>query len=188
MNRRLSRNKQRGFSLTELAVYIAIATILAVAALAGIASYRVSGRVPTAAAELQRGMQRLAINADGQGATPYATLTTDSLCNILRGGAVVTTAGTGSTATCTHSLTAFGSGAVTAEPGTLAATGDSMQISVAGVSNFACPDFAATMQRAVAVISINGTEVKAANGRLDIGAAAAACTLLDTNTFVFTGA
>jgi Tfp pilus assembly protein FimT len=182
-----SRRKQRGFSMAELTAYLAIATILSVLAIAAIKIYIISGRVPTFATELQNGAQRLRINGEGQGATPYASLTTDEVCNLMRGGSVVSTTGVGAGATCTHSVRALGSGGIVATPGTLAAVGDSWVIEVDNVSNFACPDLGATMQKASEIVTINGNVVKPAGGNYDAAAATAACTLLDTNTFVFQG-
>lgn len=188
---RSSAHKQRGFSLAELSVYIAIITILSVLALAGFKNYVISGRVASAASELQRAGQRLALNADGQGTTPYSALTSDQVCNIMRGGSVISTTGTGTGATCAHSLIAFGSGNVTAQPGQINNTGDAWTIELDKVSSFACPDLAATMSKAVSVITINGTTVQSPgvnNGKFDAAGADSACTLLDTNTFAFTGA
>ena len=186
--RHIGNSKQKGFSLAELSLYIAIVIILSVAAIAGYKAFVISGRVSTMATELQRIGQRLTLNADGMGATPYTTLTTDEVCNIARGGAIITSAGTGNGTTCTHSLVAFGSGNVSATPGTVINAGDAWTIQVDNVSSFACPDLGATMNRSVVVISINGTVVKPANGTFNAAAAAAACTLLDTNQFQFTGA
>ncbi|TBR77001.1 MAG: fimbrial protein [Burkholderiaceae bacterium] len=184
------RRSQLGFSLAELSVYLAIVTILSVLALAGFKDYVISGRVSEAASEIQRAGARLEMNSDGQGTTPYANLTTAQVCNIMNGDSVIQTVGNGTGATCTHDLVAFTSGAVIGAPGTVNTAGDSWQIELDGVSSFACPDLAATMAKSASIITINGTTVLSPttnNGRFDAGAANSACTLLDTNTFAFTG-
>lgn len=181
---------QKGFSLAELSVYLAIVTILSVLALAGFKDYVISGRVANAASELQRAGSRLELNADGQGTTPYSALTTDQVCNIMRGGSIISTTGNGTSATCTHDLVSFAPGKVIGAPGTVNTAGDSWSIELDGVSSFACPDLAATMAKSASIITINGTTVLSPtinNGSFQASAADSACTLLDTNVFVFTG-
>lgn len=181
--------RARGFMSIELMGVLAVVAILSIAGLAWIASAVISGRVSPAATELQRAVLRMRTNAEGAGATPYAGLTTSNLCNYLRSGAIFTTTGTGAAATCVHSLAVLNAGAtVTAAPGTLNGNaGDSWTVTANGTSPFACPDFAAALKNTAVVISINGTNVKAANGNYNNAAAADACNLVDSNVFVFQG-
>ena len=108
------------------------------------------------------------------------------MANLMRGGSIFTVTGSGPTATLQHGLAAFGAKQVTVGPGTLTTLGDAYNVTVINSSEAACPGLAASVQRSAEVITINGTSVKAAGGKYNGAAAADACSLLDTNTFVFT--
>ena len=186
LNMRLAKGKQSGFTIVELLVVIAIVTILGIVGIFAIGPTIVSGKVQPAATELLRGMQKMRINAEGAGLTPYTTATTSVFANQMRGGNTFTVTGVGTGATIRHGLTAFGAGAVTVAPAALTTAGDAYAVTLAGMSDSACPGFAASAQKMAEVITINGTQVKAAGGNYNGAAASDACTLLDTNTFVFT--
>ena len=185
VSRSISR-KQGGFTLLELTAVIAIIAILAIASLIALPPLVISGKVGPAATEMLRGMQKMKINSEGAGPTPFTAASTSSFANLMRNGSTFTVAGTGTAATLDASLRLLGSAATTVAPATLTSLGDSYAITMTNVSDAACPQLAASVQRGAEVITINGTSVKAAGGNYNGAAAADACTLLDTNTFVFT--
>jgi type IV pilus assembly protein PilA len=121
---------------------------------------------------------------ESMGATPYAAAT---FANLMRGGSVFTVAGVGAAATMNNSMRLIGRSAVTVVPSAIgtAPANTAYTISVANVNDSACPGLAAAAQRGAEVITINTVVVKAAGGVYNGVAAAAACTLLDTNTFTF---
>lgn len=186
LSMRLAQSKQSGFTIVELLVVIAIVTILAIGSIFAIGPTIISGKVQPAATELLRGMQKMRINSEGAGLTPYSGATTSVFANQMRGGNTFTVTGVGAAATLRHSLAAFGTGAVTVAPATLTTAGDAYAVTIAGMSDSACPGLAASAQKMAEVITINGTSVKAAGGTYNGSTASDACTLLDTNTFVFT--
>lgn len=182
------KKQQAGFTLVELLVVAAIIAILTIAALPQIQSYIVSGKVGPANNEFQRGLTRMKINAEGNGTTPYSGVTTAVFANTMRDGSVFTVAGTGNGATIKHGLVASGAGVVDVAPGTIVTAGDSFVVTLNGTNRGACPDFVATVQKSAALMSINGTSVKALGGKYDGAAATNACnsTNADDNVFVFT--
>lgn len=183
-----SHNTQSGFTLVELLVAATIITILAVAALPQIQSFMVSSKVGSGNTELQRGLTRMKINAEGNGTTPYTSASSAEFANLMREGSVFTVAGSGADATLRHSLVSRGSGPVVVEPATIVALGDAFTITMSQVNRGACPGLAATMQNPSALIAINGVIVKPLGGRYDGPTATKACnsTNTDDNTFVFT--
>ena len=92
-------SKQGGFTLLELTAVIAIIAILAIAALVALPPLVISGKVGPAATELLRGMQKMKINAEGAGPTPYSAASTSSFANLMRNGSTFSVAGTGAAAT-----------------------------------------------------------------------------------------
>jgi type IV pilus assembly protein PilA len=124
---------------------------------------------------------------ESMGATPYAAANTSTVANLMRGGSVFTVTGVGATATLANSMRLLGRSAVTVTSSLLSAgaLGNAYTISATNVSEAACPGLAAAAQRGAEVITINTISVKAAGGVYNGVAAAAACTLLDTNTFTF---
>ncbi|CAN5462962.1 hypothetical protein BH10PSE16_BH10PSE16_04010 [soil metagenome] len=180
--------QQTGFTLVELLVVAAIIAILTIAALPQIQAYIVSGKVGPANNEMQRGLTRMKINAEGNGTTPYSGVTTAVFANTMRDGSVFTVAGVAAAATIKHGLTASGAGVVAVAPAKIVTTGDAFSITMNGVNRGACPDIAATMQKSAAQIAINGTTVKPIGGKFDGAAATNACidTNTDSNVFIFT--
>lgn len=181
-----SFRKQAGFTLLELTAVIAIIAILAIASLIALPPLVISGKVGPAATEMLRGMQKMKINSEGGGATPFAAASSSGFANLMRNGSTFTVTGAGPAATLDNSLRLLGASAVTVAPATLTSLGDAYAITLSNVSDAACPQLAASVQRGAEVISINGTVVKAAGGNYSGATAADACTQLDTNTFVFT--
>jgi type IV pilus assembly protein PilA len=179
------RSKQGGFTILELTTVIAIIAILSIVSLFALPPFIISGKVGPATNELLRGMQKMRINSEGAGLTPYAAVNTSTFANQMRGGSVFTVTGVGAAATMNNSLRLLGTSVVTVAPGTLTVAGDSYVITAATVSDAACPGLAAAAQRGAERITINGTVVKAAGGAYNGVAASGACSLLDTNTFTF---
>lgn len=182
----LRNRKEKGFTLLELTVVLAIILILGISGLVAIRSFIVGGRIDPAANELRRAMQRMSINAEGQGATAYSTSSTSQFCNLMREGSIFTVTGVGAAATCAHNLTNFGTQAVTVAPAAQATAGDSYTVTMSNVSQFACPDLMSVMQKATLTMSVNGTVVKAVGSNYNASAATAACSTGDVNTFTFT--
>jgi type IV pilus assembly protein PilA len=181
------RFKQGGFTILELTTVIAIIAILSILGLFALPPFIISGKVGPATNELLRGMQKMRINAEGAGVTPYAAANTSTFANLMRGGSVFTVAGVGAAATMTNSLRLLGTSAVTVAPGTMPAgtLGDSYVITASTVNDAACPQLAAAAQRGAEIITINTVNVKPAGGTYNGVAATAACKLLDTNVFTF---
>ncbi|UUZ66287.1 prepilin-type N-terminal cleavage/methylation domain-containing protein (plasmid) [Polaromonas sp. P1-6] len=179
--------KQGGFTILELTTVIAIIAILSILSLFALPPFVISGKVGPASNELLRGMQKMRINAEGAGMTPYATANTSTFANLMRGGSVFTVTNVGAAATLNNSMRLLGTSVVTVAPGTMPAgvLGDSYVVTAANVSDAACPELAASAQRGAERITINGVQVKAPGGNYNGVAATAACTLLDTNTYTF---
>lgn len=182
------RKNQQGFTLIELLMVAAIVAILTIAALPQIQSFIVSGKVGPGNNEMQRGLTRMKVNAEGNGSTPYTGASSAVFANSMRDGSVFTVTGVGAAATIRHGLVGSGSGPVVVAPATLVALGDAFTITLSGVNRGACPSTAATMQKSSAIITINGVTVKPLGGRYDGSAATNSCnsTDADDNTFVFT--
>lgn len=177
--------KQGGFTILELTTVIAVIAILSILSLFALPPFVISGKVGPATNELLRGMQKMRINSEGGGLTPYATANTSMFANLMRGGSVFTVTGVGAAATLNNSMRLLGQSAVTVAPGTLTLLGDSYVVTATNVSDAACPQFAASAQRGAERITINGTVVKAAGGNYNGVTATSACSLLDTNTYTF---
>ena len=187
-----SRNLQKGFSLIELGVVLVIISILGLYLVPRFNAYLIGGRVDptvkdvTAVVNAMRG----AAAATG-GNTPYTSLgataaATAVFANTARDRAsALTVAGAGATATVQHQLGATGSEIAVAQA-TITAAGDAFSVTFPTTSKSACPGLATQLSKSVEVITINGTNVKAAGGAYNGGAAENACTAGDTNTFVFT--
>lgn len=177
-------DRQRGFTLIELAVVGAIIMILSIVVMPNINGYLIENKVPRVAEELQRFIARTKVSVQGLGSAPYDSVTTAQIANAVRGSSVFQVTGTGNAAVVTHDLGASGA-TVTLTSSTITSAGDAMQIQFAQVNRAACPGMAVVMQKVSESITVNGTEVKAVGGNYQPTVAENACTDGDTNQFRF---
>lgn len=183
--------KNKGFSLVELVLVIAIGALLALLGIPKIQSLITSGKVEPTGNDIVKTAAAIRATMAGQGATPYTNIGAGAAANAVfantaRGLATtLTVAGTGATATVTHDIGTSGA-AITTAQGNLGAAGDSFTVTLPTVSVDACPGLATQVSKSAEVISINGTVVKANGGNYNGGSAQNACTDGNTNTFVFT--
>jgi type IV pilus assembly protein PilA len=176
--------KQKGFSMIQLGVVIAITLILAALGMPKFKDYLVQGRIPTIGQDLQRYIANVVTSAGGGSTTPYTGLDQASFARDMRGTSLMTETGN---STVRHNL-----GGGTAGTVVVTETGDSFVLTLNSVSAAACPELATTMQRSVDDISINGTPVKVTATDKTVTTPFSApsakneCTDGDTNTYVFT--
>jgi prepilin-type N-terminal cleavage/methylation domain-containing protein len=181
---------QKGFTLVEMIIVMAITAILAIIGVPLIQSYITQGKVEPTANDLRNGVAAMRKNFS-QGSAPYSGLgsgaaATAVFANNLRGAATtMQVSGAGASATLQHTIGAAGS-QVTVASTTLATAGDAYTVTLPTVSASACPDMAAIMARTAEVITINGTTVKSNAGAYNGAAASNLCTDGDTNNFIFT--
>jgi prepilin-type N-terminal cleavage/methylation domain-containing protein len=186
VNQRLSGKKSnQGFTLIELIVVVAVIVILIVLAFPFFKQLLDESKTPSAAADMQKIIAKIASNHAG-GGSDYASSGTAEIASTASGLSTIYTAtGSGATAVLTHNFGLSGS-TVTFAPATITNTNDAGLITVNTASKGTCPAFVATLQKAAAVIAINSTTVKTATGTYDAAAAGAACTAGDTNTYEIT--
>jgi type IV pilus assembly protein PilA len=182
---------QRGFTMIELIVVIAIMALLSILAIPFARGVIIDGKVGPTGADISKIATKIRTNMAGQGTTPYVGLgatgpATAVFANTARSlASTLTVTGAGTTATLTHDLGATGS-QVTVAQGTITTAGDSFDVTLPTVNESACPSLASQLSKATEVITINGTSVKAAGGTYDGGKAQNLCKVGDDNTFVFT--
>lgn len=182
---------QRGFSMIELMIVIAIGALLAIVGVPYARAMIINGKVEPTANDIQKIVTKMRTNFSGQGNTPYTNLgaaaaATANFANTGRGlASAITITGAGATATAQHDLGLNGSQIAVAQ-GTITTAGDSFTVTLPTVNEAACPGTAAQLSKAAEVITVNGTAVKAVNGVYNGGTAQNLCTAGDTNTFVFT--
>jgi len=188
---KLKNNSQRGFTIVELLVVLAIIALLAIFGLPAARGMIIGGKVEPTASDVNKVVTKMRANFAGQGSTPYTNLgaaaaATANFANTSRGlASSITVTGAGATATAQHDLGATGSQIGVAQ-GTITTAGDSFTVTFPTANEAACPGLAAQLSRAAEVITINGTAVKAAGGTYNGGTAQNLCTAGDTNAFVFT--
>lgn len=186
-NSQMRNRKQGGFTLIELMVVLAIMGMLVVFAITYFRGYTVKGKVKPTADALAIAITDVRLNAEGGGATPYASMTTAALANTVGNRATaLTVTGTGNAATMTHQIGETGA-TITAAPATITTLGDSFTVTVNNVNDAACPSLASILNPQAEVIRVNGTVVKSipAGTTYNGQTAKILCNPDDTNTFVF---
>lgn len=174
--------KQRGFTMVELLVVLAIIAVLAIIGVPAARGIIVGGKVEPTAGDINKVVAKVRGNYAGNGSSPYATITTAVFSTTARG---MTSAVSVSGAAMSHDIGAAGS-QVTVAPSTIGTAGDSFAVTLPTVNEAACPGLASALSKAAEVITINGTSVKAVNGAYAPTTAQTACAANDANTFVFT--
>lgn len=182
--------KQKGNYLLSIGIGIMIVTILSVWGFPKIKSMLVEGAIPSVAEAVQTFISRTKVMTADNGTTPYTGLSQITFARAVKGTSlqVGDIAGQGSGETVVrHGLGGGDAGTVL-----LATTGATFSLTFAKVSDAACPGLAASLQRTVDSISINGKAVKTtgANNVLTLayiaGTASMSCVDGDENTFLFT--
>lgn len=183
--------KSRGFTLVELLVVLAIISVLAIFGIPFARGIIIGGKVDPTANDISKTVAKLRSNFAGQGNTPYTTLgavgpATGVFSNTARGlVSAMTIGGAGPTATMQHDIGATGS-QVTALPSTITTLGDSFTVTTPTVNEAACPGLASQLSKSAERITVNGVVAKAVGANYNGATAQNACTVGDTNAFVFT--
>jgi len=185
--------RQAGFSLTEVAIAIAVVLIISIVGLPAINGYVLESRVTAVATELQRFIGRTKVMGEGASITPYADIDNEkNLAPALVDSTVFRVTGS----VVAHRLGGRGSGTdgtLTLEPADLGSggTGSAFALTATNVNERACPILASLLHAVSEAMAINGTVVKTlgtdnAQGSYNPVAAQEACTRGDTNEFTFT--
>jgi Tfp pilus assembly major pilin PilA len=187
----LKLNKsQQGYNLVSVGIAILVVLLLSALGIPKFKAYLVQGAVTPVAEETQRFISMVKVSSQGSGTTPYTGLTQAYFARSVKNSALevgaVSGQGTGAV-DVRHGLGGGDNGTVT-----LATTGATFSLTFASVSDAACPGLAATLQRIVDGITINGTAVKVTDANNTVtaafipGTAATRCVDGDNNDFVFT--
>lgn len=178
-------HEQAGFSLVEISVVMAIVLLLAIIAIPTVRSYVIESKVPRVGEELARFVLHAKVNASDGSATPYSSIGTANLANMLRDSGIFSITGSGGAATVRHGLGSNGEVSVAQ-----ADAGAAFTLTLSDVHHAACPSIASVLQRladsvtltpqggAMAVIKDAGTHYSAVETELR-------CSQGDSNTFVF---
>lgn len=177
---------QRGFSLIEVSIVSAIILLLAIIAIPAINNYVVENRVPKVGEALARFIVLTRVNATGGSATPYATINTLNLANVLGEASVFSITGSGASTSVAHGLGSEGD--IVVAPVT---AGKQFSVTLSKVSNAACPGIASVLQSVAQSITVkpnSGTETILKSPTLVYSpmVAQSGCDKGSVNTFVFT--
>lgn len=179
-------SRQRGFSLVEVSVVMAIILLMAIIGVPVISNYVVESKVPKVGEQLARFVLQAKVNALSGSSTPYRGMNTASLASMVMGSSIFTVSGSDEAPRVLHGLGANGE-VIIAEQ----AAGAAFSITLTRVSHAACPSIASVMQRVADTITM-GTEGRAGAVVKDIvmpysaQTAKSRCARGDVNTVVFT--
>ena len=177
---------QKGFSLVEVSIVMAIVLLLAIIAIPTVQAYVVEGKVPKVGEEIARFMLHTRVNATGAPAAPYDGIATENLANMMRDSSVFSISGTGAAAVVYHGLGRNGAVSVSS-----ANSGAAFSVTLSDVNHAACPALASVLQRVSDVIELTaggGSSVVLKNANTPYSAleTESRCSQGDENTFVFT--
>lgn len=165
-------DSQKGFTLVELIIVLAIVALLAIFGIPLFQSYLMEGRVEPTAQDLSKLAAKIRGNYAAGGT--YDGLSTATASKIANGLATSLVVGT---STMSHDLGGTGSVSV-------AGSGSAFTITLGTVNNVACPGPANVLSRSADSISVNGTAAKSSGGTYNAGTASGACTDGDSNSIV----
>ncbi|MPS81706.1 MAG: prepilin-type N-terminal cleavage/methylation domain-containing protein [Achromobacter sp.] len=172
-----------GFTMTEIAIALAVIAILTIFSIPRVEAYIIDGKVPKVAEDLRRFMTRNRINGSSAADpnTAFAGATQRSFALALSGS--TTMASNTTTYQVQHNL---GSGGVVRYAGVDGGKGYSLSLDK--VHQIACANLAGILARDSNKISINGQEQKNTETPVNFNptTADAACVDGENNTVVFT--
>lgn len=169
------KNMNRGYTLVELVVVLAIVMIIIAAIISRQQAVSQSSRVSTESGNLQSIIGK--VNSTFAGRTNYSGATTAFL---LAQGAFPTSMVSGATVVNTWN------GTVTVAPGT---ANTSVDITYGGVPSAACIEFVANASKSYRTVTIGATVVKTtAQAEADLSQTQTACTAATTATIIFNAA
>ncbi len=179
-------SRQRGFSLVEVSVVMAIILLMAIIGVPVISNFVVESKVPKVGEQLARFVLQAKVNALSGSPTPYRGMNTSSLASTVMGSSIFTVSGREDAPRVMHGLGANGEINVAEQAG-----GSAFSITLTRVSHAACPSIASVMQRMADTIVIGAegratSVVKDSTVQYNAQLAKARCARGDVNTVVFT--
>jgi prepilin-type N-terminal cleavage/methylation domain-containing protein len=179
--------KQRGFTIVELLVVLAIIAVLSIIGIPAARGIITDGKIVPTSNDLSKIVAKVRSNASNQGINPYVAINTAVFANTARGMiSSLSINSANATATIQHDIGTTNS-QITVAPATLDTTlGDSFTVTLPTVNEAACPGLSSQLSKTADVISLNGTVVKPYKGNYNGSAAQNLCNAADTNTYVFT--
>ncbi|TEA77340.1 type 4 pilus major pilin [Allopusillimonas ginsengisoli] len=176
---------QRGFSLLEISVAMAVILLLAITGIPAIGHYVIESKVPKVGEGLARFIVQAKVNAMGVDPAPYRGIDTALFAHSVRDSSVFSVLGTGAGMRILHGLGDKGEVRVAERVG-----GGAFAITLTRVNDAACPSIASVMQRVADTISIEAEGraakvVKAEQVPFNAMAARAHCGRGNSNTFIF---
>ena len=180
------RAAQRGFSLVEVSIVMAIVLLLAIIAIPTVSAYVIESKVPKVGEELARFILHTRVNAASGSSAPYEGIGNANLANMVRGSSIFSISGDAAAPIVKHGLGADGEVSVAEAEG-----GAAFTITLSNVSHAACPSIASVMQRVSDEISLvpqggASTVIKDATKMYSALETESRCSQGDGNTFVFT--
>jgi len=152
---------QRGFSLAEVSIVLALMILVSIMGIPAIQGYLIESKVPRVAEDLQRLVTRVKVSAISRGSTPYLNVGFQTLMNNLRNASAIQVT-EGATA-IPHGLGGTGasdSGVITMSPAAShgAVHGSVFSLVLNNVNHAACPALATILQRLASRVLITGRQ------------------------------